>query len=118
MQFVSALVKILLSGVIVYTASEVAQKSTMMGALIISIPFSSILALTFLYHDSQDTNQVAQMAQDILWLVLPSVLLFVLLPMLLRRGWDFVPAMSVGIIATVVAYLLVLTLSKHVENIG
>jgi hypothetical protein len=30
--------------------------------------------------------------------------LFAVLPWLLRRGWEFVPALSVGILCTVLAY--------------
>ena len=116
MTLISALAKIFFSGLIVFTASEVAEKSTLMGALIVSIPFTSILALWFLYADTNDTAQVAEMAQNILWLVLPSVALFVLLPVLLNRGWDFVPAMSVGVVATVVAYLAFLALANQVGS--
>ena len=116
MTLVSALAKIIFSGLIVFTASEVAEKSTLMGALIVSIPFTSILALWFLYADTNDTAQVAEMAQNILWLVLPSVALFLLLPVLINRGWDFVPAMSAGVVATVVAYLAFLALTNQVGS--
>ena len=116
MTLISALAKIIFSGLIVFTASEVAEKSTLLGAIIISIPFTSILALWFLYADTNDTAQVAEMAQNILWLVLPSVALFVLLPVLLNRGWDFVPAMSVGVVATVVAYLAFLALANQIGS--
>jgi len=100
--------KILLSGIIVVTASEIAQKSTIAGALIVSLPITSILALTFLYLDTNDTVQVADFSRDILYLIIPSSALFVLLPFLLRKGWDFLPAIGIGMIATIACYGIVI----------
>jgi len=37
-------------------------------------------------------------------LVLPSLVLFIVLPILLRQGWGFTSALSVGIVGTVLAY--------------
>ena len=76
----------------------------MFGALVISLPLASIMSMTWLYNDTQDTAQVADFAESILWLVIPSMLLFVILPFLLRRGWGFESSMAVGIIATILAY--------------
>ena len=86
------------------TASEIAKRSAVFGALVISLPLASIMSMTWLYNDTQDTAQVADFAESILWLVIPSMLLFVILPFLLRRGWGFESSMAVGIIATILAY--------------
>ncbi len=51
--------KVLFSGIIVVAASEIAKQSTIIGALIVSLPITSILALTYLYLDTGDTTQVA-----------------------------------------------------------
>ena len=93
-----------LSGTIVVAASEIAKRSAVFGALVISLPLASIMSMTWLYNDTQDTAQVADFAESILWLVIPSMLLFVMLPFLLRRGWGFEAAMAGGIIATIIAY--------------
>lgn len=95
-----------LSGTIVVAASEIAKKATIFGALLVSIPIVSILSMTWLYNDTKDTAQVADFAEGILWLVFPSLLLFVLLPYLLRRDWSFEAAMGIGIGATMIAYAI------------
>jgi len=95
-----------LSGVIVVTASEIAKKSSIFGALIVSLPLVSILSLFWLYNDTKDTTKVADFAEGILWLVIPALSLFIILPYLLRRDWSFEAAMGVGIIATIVAYAI------------
>ena len=86
------------------TASEIAKRSAVFGALVISLPLASIMSMMWLYNDTQDTAQVADFAESILWLVIPSMLLFVILPFLLRRGWEFEASMAVGIVATILAY--------------
>ena len=104
MNWLDLMVKGIFSGAVVVIASEIAKKSAVFGALITSIPLISILSLTWLYEDTKDTAQVADFAESILWLVLPSTLLFVLLPYLLRQGWSFENSMITGITATILAY--------------
>lgn len=87
-------------------ASEVAKKSTVFGALLVSLPFISIISIIWLYNDTKDAAKVADFSEGILWLVLPSLLLFMILPYLLRREWSFEAALAMGIFATIVAYLL------------
>ena len=94
----------LFSGAVIVTASEIAKRSAVFGALVISLPLASIMSMTWLYNDTEDTAQVADFAESILWLVIPSMLLFLILPFLLRRGWGFETSMALGIVATIVAY--------------
>ncbi len=113
MTWVSWASKIIFSGVIVVTASEIAKKSTIYGALLISIPFMSILSMVWLYNDTGDTSKVADFSEGILWLVLPSTLIFIFVPYLLRRDWSFEAALSLGIIATIMTYLLGIYLANN-----
>ena len=112
MDWVSLIGKGLFSGAVIVTASEIAKKSTIFGALVISLPLASIMSMTWLYNDTKDTSQVADFAESILWLVIPSMVLFVALPFLLRRGWEFEYAMGVGILLTIVAYAIGVSLAK------
>ncbi|MAK04256.1 MAG: hypothetical protein CMA03_00005 [Euryarchaeota archaeon] len=103
----------LLSGAIVVAASEIAKKSSIFGALIVSLPIISILSLFWLYNDTKDTAKVADFAEGILWLVIPALSLFIILPYLLRRDWSFEAAMAVGIIATMIAYAIGVYVATH-----
>ena len=113
MTWLSWVTKGLLSGAIIVAASEIAKKSTLYGAIVISIPFMSIMSLIWLYSDTKDAEKVADYAEGILWLVIPSLLLFMILPYLLRRDWSFESAMAIGIVATIVAYLLMAYLAVN-----
>ena len=43
-------------------------------------------------------------SESVLYLVLPSLTLFIIFPQLMKRGWDFWPSLGLGIIATIVLY--------------
>ena len=118
MDWVNLAGKGLFSGAVIVTASELAKRSVVFGALVISLPLASIMSMTWLYNDTEDTAQVADFAESILWLVIPSMLLFVVLPFLLRRGWGFEAAMAVGIVATIIAYGLGVWAAQSFGQVG
>lgn len=96
--------KVLLSALVIVAVSEIAKRSTMVGALIASLPLTSILAMVWLYEDTRDAARVAKLSSEILWLVVPSLLLFAVLPILMRRGVAFYPALGIGAGCTALAY--------------
>jgi hypothetical protein len=97
-------VKALLSGLVIAVASEAARRWTLLGAILISLPLTSILALAWLYFDTRDAQQVIDLSWSILWVVVPSLVFFIALPLLLRSGLVFVPALLVACAITAVAY--------------
>ena len=111
-------VRWVLSGGLVVGASEVARRSELFGALLVSIPLVSILAMIWLHNDTRDTEKVADFAEGVLWLVIPSLVLFIALPTLLRRGTEFWPAMGMAVGLTVVAYLIGLWIANKVGNVA
>lgn len=98
------LLKAVISGVIVAIASEAARKSSLLGAVLVSLPLTSILALTWLYADTRDPGQVAALSWSILWVVVPSVVFFVALPVALRAGLGFAAALPLACAVTALAY--------------
>jgi hypothetical protein len=98
------LIKVLITALLVAAVSEVARRSSLFGALLASLPATSILAFVWLYRETGDTAKVAALSADIFWLVLPSLLLFLLLPMLLKAGWGFWWSLAASCAATAVAY--------------
>jgi hypothetical protein len=98
--------KAAISGVIVAAASETARRSPALGALIVSLPLTSLLALVWLWHDAGDTERVAALAQSTFWYVLPTLPMFLLMPLLLRHGAGFWLALAAGCALTVALYLV------------
>jgi len=97
--------KIGLSALILVAIAEVAKRSAFWAAALASLPLTSLLAFVLLYLDTGDVQKVAALCSGIFWLVLPSLLLFVLLPILLRSGWGFWFSLAVSSAATALAYL-------------
>ena len=106
-----AVLKILISALLIYGISELSKRSTLLGALLASLPLTSLLAMIWLYWDTQDVKRVANLSTGVLWLVLPSLILFALLPVLLLRcHLGFPVALAIACGATVAAYLVMLFL--------
>lgn len=99
-------VKAGISGIIVALASEFARRQPTLGALILSLPLTSILGILWLWHDTDDTAHVAALAQSTFWYVLPTLPMFLLVPAMLRAGIGFWPALAAGCALTVVLYLI------------
>jgi len=91
------IVKILFSVGLLLAAAEIAKRSTFLGAFIIALPLTSMLAMLWLYWDTRDAERVAAFARDIFFLVPPSLLFF--LPFLLqpKSHWPFWLNFGVGV---------------------
>lgn len=105
--------KIVLSALILVAVSEIAKRSSLLAALLASLPLTSLLAFVWLYLDTGDVQQVASLSSDIFWLVLPSLPLFLVLPLLLKMGWGFWPSLGVTVIVTAACYGLMLLILKQ-----
>lgn len=107
------LIKAALSGIIIAIVSEVARRAPGLGALIASLPLISVLGMIWLWRDTEDTARMADHAFATFWFVLPSLPMFLLIPVLLNRGMAFWPALAIGCALTVVLYLgMVWTLGR------
>jgi|TARA_R110002095_G_scaffold183564_3_gene160719 hypothetical protein len=98
---------------LIVVISEVAKRSSFIGALLASIPLVSVLAMLWLYVDTQDVEKVSTLATSVFWLVLPSLALFVSLPLFLRQGINFYLSMGLSIAITVACYWLMVTVLGH-----
>ncbi len=102
--------KVVLSAVVIVVVAELAKRSTLWAAGLASLPLTSILAFVWLHLDGEPPARVASLAGSIGWLVVPSLLLFIVLPWLLRAGWGFWPALLAACLATVAGYAILLWL--------
>lgn len=106
------LIKVLITAVLVVAISELGKRNAFAGALLASLPLTSLLALMWLYRDTGDARQAADLARGIFWLVLPSLAFFLVFPAAIKSGWGFWPAMGSGIAVTLAAYGAMLGLDR------
>lgn len=104
------LVKLFLSAAIIVVVSETAKRSTLLGGIVASLPITSVLAMIWLYAETKDTAKVAALSTSILWLVLPSLTLFLTLPWLLGKKFSFPLSLTLSIAATALSYFALIKL--------
>jgi len=99
------IVKAVISGILIAVASEVARRWPGWGALIVSLPLVSILAMLWLWRDTHDPVRMAAHVEATFWFVIPSLPMFLLIPSMLRQGWSFWTALLAGCALTIALYL-------------
>ena len=84
--------------------SEIAKRSTLIAGIVASIPLTSLLALMWLYFDTQDPNSIRDLSRNILLMIPPSLTFFIASYSLI--GWDisFYPSLSISILLTAFVY--------------
>lgn len=105
-------IKGLLSGVLVVAAVEASKRSPVAGAILVSLPLVSMIALAILYYDTRDTEQVIDLSWAIMWIVVPSIAFFIALPLYLQTSmpfWMSFTAATATMVAVYAAYAALLT---------
>ena len=100
------IIKAAISGVIVSAVSEIARRYPGWGGLLASLPLTSLLAMLWLWRDSSDAERVAELSQSTIWFFVPSVPLFIALPILIRNGVGFWLSMAIVVAGTLALYAL------------
>ena len=100
------IVKVIVTALVVAGISEIAKRSSLFGALLASLPLTSLLAFIWLYLDRHENEPVAELSMDIFWMVIPSLAYFPIFSYLLRQDVSFYPSMGIAVIATAGIYYL------------
>lgn len=108
------IIKVLLSSVTIVAISEISKRSTTFGSILASIPIVSLLAFIWLYIDTKDTAKIAELSQGIFWMVIPSLIFFILFPVLLKKNLDFWLSLGISLTLMVVGYFVMLFILKKV----
>lgn len=100
------LIKAAISGAIVAAVSEIARRYPGWGGLVASLPLTSLFAMLWLWRDTGDAERVAELSQSTIWFFIPSVPLFIVLPILLRSGLGFWLSIAIVVAGTLALYAL------------
>ncbi len=89
-----------------------------MAAALASLPLTSILAFLWIYIERKDVTAVTSLSHSIFWLVLPSLVFFLLLPLLIKSGIQFYAALGLscaGMAAFYAGFILLLRVLKVMD---
>jgi hypothetical protein len=100
------LLKLLISAGIITGASEVAKRSPVLAALIVSLPLTSLLTLSWTWVETPDPARITALSHGILAYTLPSLVFFLLLPLGLKLGIHFWLSLLLSALLTAGAYRL------------
>jgi hypothetical protein len=106
--------KLMLSAGAVVAVSEIAKRHSGFAALVAALPLTSLLAFIWMQLEGAPPQAVAALSSQIFWLVLPSLVLFLVLPALLKHGVGFWLSLLGAASATVLCYFAMLPLLPKV----
>jgi len=107
------LLKTLITALVVVGISETAKRSSEFAAMIAAIPFTSFLAFIWLYIDTGETEKIIKLSYSIFWLVIPTLLFFILFPLLLKYYRSFWTSLGASSLITILFYLLYIFICRR-----
>ena len=100
------IVKTVLSALIIVVVSEIAKKYTLAAAIILSVPLTSLLALIWLFYDTRDIQKVVDLSLNTIVMTIPSIVFFIVLPLMLKLKYNFSFSILVSILSTSLTYII------------
>lgn len=104
--------KTLSTALIIAGITEVSKRSSFLGAVFTSLPLTSLLVFLWIYLENKNTEQITKMSWEVLGLIIPSLLFFIVLPICLKRGFHFYSSLSFSVLVTAAGYFIYLKLSS------
>ena len=98
--------KVLISALVIAMVTKLSEKTPVGGALLKSLPLTSLLVFFIMKYEGRTNKEISLMSWDILYMVIPSLILFVAFPILLDRGWSFTGSLFMSTLIMSVGYLI------------
>ena len=103
---VQYILKLAISALTIVIVSEVGKRVSWLAALIASLPLTSILAICWLYLDTKNTSKVIDLTQSIAIAIVPSLIFFIVFPLMLKNNISFITSLIISIGIMFCGYLL------------
>lgn len=106
-------VKLVVSAAIIVFVTKIQLVNDRLSALLIALPFTSLLAMCWMKVDKQTPERIANHSEGTFWFVLPTLPMFLILPWMLRNGWGFWTALLANCLLTVAFFWLTVVLLRR-----
>ena len=107
------LTKYAITALVIVVVSELAKRSDRLGALVAALPLVTVTVMIWLQLEKQGSEKIASHAYYTFWYVLPTLPMFLLMPWLLHRGFDFWLALAAAIAVTVVSFAITVAIARR-----
>lgn len=83
------IIKTLIAVSIILVASELSKKSTTLAAMLLAMPIVLFISFAFIYHQSNNNTQIAQLTYETVVYIIPVLPFLYLLSLMLKHGFNF-----------------------------
>ena len=106
-------VKLFITAAIIVIVTKIQLFNDKLSALLIALPFTSVVAMIWMHAEKQTPQRIANHAEGTFWFVLPTLPMFLILPWMLRHGWGFWAALGVNCLLTAGFFWLTVFILKR-----
>lgn len=106
------IIKTIVSALMIAAIATISKKLPTFGAIIASLPLTSIIAMIWLYQDTFDVNKIASLSYGIFWMVIPSLIFFIVLPIMLKNNINFYISLLTSSVIMVITYPIYIQILK------
>jgi hypothetical protein len=106
-------VKLIITAVIILVVTKVQVVNDRLSALLIALPFTSLIAMVWMQAEKQGSQRIANHSEGTFWFVLPTLPMFLILPWMLRHGWGFWAALGVNCLLTIGFFWLTVVILRR-----
>jgi hypothetical protein len=112
-------IKLIVSAGLIYLVNEivVTRSRPVIGSLIASLPLVSLITFFWIYFDLKGDpeagmEKLASHSTGVFWFVLPSLPMFLIFPMLLKKGFSFWISIGTCCLITMILYAAMAAILK------
>ncbi len=104
-----------ISAILIVVISEISRRNTLLGGILASVPLVSILAILWIYWDTQNIKEIIFLSHNILWMIIPSLVFFIVFPVFLQHKMNFYSALFAALSIMIICYCVMVTLLRFAE---
>lgn len=106
------IVKVGISAILIAIISEISRRNTLLGGILASVPLVSVLAILWIYWDTQNIKEIIYLSHSILWMIIPSLTFFIVFPILLQHKINFYSALFSALGVMIICYYFVVMMLR------
>ncbi|MCW1883157.1 DUF3147 family protein [Luteolibacter flavescens] len=106
-------VKLFITAAVILLVTKIQLFNEKLSALLIALPLTSLVAMVWMQAEKQESEGIAKHAESTFWFVLPTLPMFLILPWMLRKGWNFWAALGVNCLLTVGFFWLTVVILRR-----
>ena len=110
---ITLITKYAITSLIIVVVSEVAKRSDKVGALISSLPFVTVIVMIWLYLEKQGNAKIGNHAYYTFWYVLPTLPMFLVMPWLMAKGFNFWFSLAICVVVTFACFVLIALIARR-----